>query len=229
MSDLVSSLVHPRNTVIFDLDGTLIDSVQGITASMNTALREMGRRPLDRTEVLPMIGDGGLHTVKLGLNATGGSTGVDLDAVFARWTRAYTEDQVVKIEAYPRVLQTLELLTAEGLNLGLCTNKTRAVTMPILAAAGLARFFDIVVTPEDTPFRKPDGRHILATIAAMGAEPTRCAYVGDSEIDAAAAASAGIPFILVTYGYRRGPIAEIRADALIDDFGDLPAALTRLS
>ncbi len=221
--------MHSRNALIFDLDGTLIDSVQGITASLNTALREMGRRTLDRAEVQPMIGDGGLHTVKMGLNATGGSAGVDLSAVFTRWTRAYTEDEVVKTKPYPGVIQTLNLLAAQGFQLGLCTNKTRAVTMPILEAAGLAPFFGVVVTPEDTPFRKPDGRHVLATMAAMEADPARAAYVGDSEIDAAAAAGARIPLILVTYGYPRGPIAEIRADVVIDDFGDLPAALAQLS
>lgn len=229
MPDPLSNPTHPRNAVIFDLDGTLIDSVQGITASLNTALREMGRRALDRTEVQPMIGDGGLHTVEMGLNATGGSSGVDMNAVFARWTRAYTEDEVVKTEPYPRVLETLNLLATRGFHLGLCTNKTRAVTIPILEAAGLARFFGVVVTPEDTPHRKPDGRHILATAAAMKADPTRVVYVGDSEIDASAAASAGVPFILVSYGYPRGPIADIRAQAVIADFGDLPAALAQMS
>ena len=217
------------DSFIFDLDGTLIDSVQGITASLNTALGELGRRPLDRIEVQPMIGDGGLRTCELGLAATGGRAGIDIPTVFARWTRAYVDDEVAKTEAYPGVVETLDLLAVNGFKLGLCTNKTRAVTMPILKAAGLARFFEAVVTPEDTRYPKPDGRHILATIDALGAARSRSIYVGDSEIDAAAARSADVPIVLVTYGYPRGPIAAIEADATIDDFRDLPAAMIRLS
>ena len=219
----------PKDTLIFDLDGTLIYSIHGIAASLNAALAEIGRTAIGLDAVKVMIGEGGRKTVTLGLDATGGSNDVDIEAVFQSWTRTYIEVEVAKTEPYPGVIATLELLAAQGFRLGLCTNKTRQVAIPILEAAGLARFFGAaVVTPEDTPYPKPDGRHILATIDSVGGERSRAVYVGDSEVDHAAARDAGVPMILVSYGYPRGRLADMTADATIDDFASLPAALLRL-
>jgi phosphoglycolate phosphatase len=218
----------PKDTLIFDLDGTLIDSIHGIAASLNAALAEVGRPAIGLDAVKVMIGEGGRKTVTLGLNATGGSDGIDIEAVFQSWTRTYIDIEVAKTEPYPGVISTLELLAAQGFRLGLCTNKTRHVVIPILEAAGLARFFGhAIVTPEDTPYPKPDGRHILATIDIVGGEPARSVYVGDSEIDHAAARDASVPIILVSYGYPRGRLTDMMADAVIDDFCALPATLRR--
>jgi len=219
----------PKDTLIFDLDGTLIDSIHGIAASLNAALAEVGRPALGLDAVKIMIGEGGRKTVALGLNATGGSEGVDIESVFQSWTRTYIDVEVTKTEPYPGVIPTLELLAAQGFRLGLCTNKTRHVALPILEAAGLARFFGrAVVTPEDTPYPKPDGRHILATIDIVGGERARSVYIGDSEVDHAAALDAGIPMILVSYGYPRGRLDEMKAAATIDEFPALPATLLQL-
>lgn len=219
-----------RDTLIFDLDGTLIDSIHGIAASLNAALGNVGRAPLGLDAVKIMIGEGGRKTVLQGLEATGGSDGIDIEAVFQSWTRTYIEVEVAKTEPYPGVIATLELLAAQGFRLGLCTNKTRYVAIPILEAAGLGRFFgNAIVTPEDAPYPKPDGRHILATIDSLGGNRSRAVYVGDSEIDAAAARDAQIPLVLVSYGYPHGLLADMKADAVIDRFADLPAILSRLN
>jgi phosphoglycolate phosphatase len=219
----------PKDTLIFDLDGTLIDSIHGIAASLNAALAEVGRPALGLDAVKVMIGEGGRKTVALGLDATGGSTGIDIEAVFQSWTRTYIEVEVAKTEPYPGVIATLELLAAQGFRLGLCTNKTRQVAIPILEAAGLARFFGrAVVTPEDTPYPKPDGRHILAAVELVGGERSRSVYVGDSEIDYAAARDAEIAMVLVSYGYPHGRLADMKADAVIDEFAGLPATVLRL-
>jgi phosphoglycolate phosphatase len=219
-----------KDSIIFDLDGTLIDSIHGIAASLNAALAEVGRPPLGLDAVKVMIGEGGRKTVAQGLEATGGSNGFDLEAIFQTWTRTYIEVEVAKTEPFPGVIQTLDLLAAQGFRLGLCTNKTRQVAIPILQAAGLARFFGgCVVTPEDTPYPKPDGRHILATIDILGGEPSRAVYVGDSEIDDLAAIDAGVPMVLVSYGYPRGRLADMKAAATIDGFAELPATLLKLS
>ena len=149
----------PKDCLIFDLDGTLIDSIHGIAGSLNVALGEVGRPPVELDAVKVMIGEGGRKTVALGLAATGGSDGIDIEAVFQSWTRTYIEVEVAKTEPYPGVIATLNLLAAQGFKLGLCTNKTRHVVMPILDAAGLGRFFgNAIVTPEDTPYPKPDGQ-----------------------------------------------------------------------
>jgi phosphoglycolate phosphatase len=220
----------PKDCLIFDLDGTLIDSIHGIAASLNAALGKVGRLPVALDAVKVMIGEGGRKTVGLGLAATGGAEGIDIEAVFQSWTRTYIEVEVAKTEAYPGVIETLDLLAAQGFKLGLCTNKTRHVVIPILEAAGLSRFFGpAIVTSEDTPFPKPDGRHILATIDILGGDPARAVYVGDSEIDHAAAGDANIPMILVNYGYPRGRLDDMNAQARIDTFAELPAALLRLA
>src|SRR5689334_5206975 len=97
----------PKDTLIFDLDGTLIDSIHGIAASLNAALAEVGRPAVGLDAVKVMIGEGGRKTVTLGLEATGGSAGIDVEAVFQSWTRTYIEVEVAKTEPYPGVIPTL--------------------------------------------------------------------------------------------------------------------------
>ena len=212
-------------SVVFDLDGTLLDSLGGAAATLNAVLAHHGRPALPAADVARMVGEGGRRTIELGLEATGGATGIDLDAAFALWTRAYAASDLAATPPFPGVVPTLARLADAGLRLGVCTNKSRAVTIPLLDAIGLAPFFAATVTPDDTPHRKPDGRHILATVAALGGDPATSIYVGDSEIDAEAAADAKVRFVLMSYGYRRGPIAAIKADAVLDRFEELEGLL----
>ena len=123
------------------------------------------------------------------------------------------------------MIEVLEQFRVAGAIMGVCTNKPGATTRPVLDALGLSRFFAAVVTAADTRYRKPDGRHVLDTLAAMRADRAEAVFIGDSEPDLAAARDAGVPAVVVAYGYGRAVVARMPAAARIERFHDLPAAV----
>ncbi len=216
------------DAVVFDLDGTLIDSVPGIAAALNDVLAGLGRATLPVERVRPMIGEGFTVTITKALEATGGLDGQDVSALALQWERIYLDREIMRTQVYPGVFEVLQQLQDDGVALSICTNKPKPVTRPLLEAIGLWPFMRAVITPEDVEAMKPDPRHVLATVAAMDAAHERAVYVGDSEIDVAAARSALLPVILVRYGYCRVPLDSLQPDAMIDRFDELPAALAAL-
>jgi phosphoglycolate phosphatase len=218
-----------RRAVVFDLDGTLIDSAGDLTDAVNRLLAEESRPPLGLAAVKGMIGDGARRLVERALAASGPEApDAALDGLTARFLGHYEGHGAVLTRPYPGVPETLAALKAAGRRLGVCTNKPGGPTREILAELGLAPFFDAVMGGDETPARKPDPIHLLAVAAALGAGAASAVLVGDNENDAAAARAAGMPLILVAYGYARVPLAELPAAAVIARFADLPAALERL-
>jgi phosphoglycolate phosphatase len=213
-----------RNAVLFDLDGTLIDSVPDLQAALNETLREIGKPALSQEQVRGMIGDGTAMLVARGLAASG----VPAEALAERLPRflaLYEADPVAHTRLYPGVLEVLKSLAAEGRRLAICTNKPQTATLAVLRGLGLEGLFSAIIGGDALPVKKPDPGHILGTIAALGATPDAAVMVGDNENDVAAAKAAGVPVVLVRYGYARVPFQELPADIQIDQFADLPAAL----
>jgi phosphoglycolate phosphatase len=216
-----------RNAVVFDLDGTLIDSVPDLQAALNETLREIGKPPLAQEAVRRMIGDGTAMLVARGLAASGVAADT-LAERLPRFLALYEADPVSRTRPYPDVLQVLANLVAEGRRLAICTNKPQTATLAVLRGLGLDGFFSAVVGGDALPVKKPDPGHVLGAIAALGATPEEAVMVGDNENDVAAGKGAGVPVVLVRYGYARVPLAELPADIQIDDFASLPAALAAL-
>jgi phosphoglycolate phosphatase len=152
----------------------------------------------------------------------------DLVAETERYRALYEANSTVHTRPYPGAIDALEALRAAGVALGLCTNKPHRAALAVLEGLGLAAYFDGVRGSDAVPHRKPDGRHLLEVIEAVGAVRENAIYVGDSETDLAAARNAGVPAILVDFGYSKRPVAELGADAVISAFAELEAALTRL-
>lgn len=212
-------------SVVFDLDGTLIDSVPAVAAAINRVLVEEGRQAISVAATKAMVGGGALETLVLALQATGGGDEEQAASLMERYYGAYLDDPGAHTVVYPGVMDVLEGLLAEGVAMGICTNKPGETTRPVLTALGLDKFFAAVLTPADTRFCKPDGRHVLETLAAMGSTAKGALFVGDSETDVLAANDAGIPVVCVTYGYCHVPFAELDTLALIDTFGELRGVL----
>lgn len=211
--------------LVFDLDGTLIDSVPAVAAAINRVLIEEGRDRLPVEAVKGMVGHGAIQTLEKALDATGGRDGYDLEALVERYLAAYLDDPAGATVIYPGVTEVLEGYVEAGVPMGICTNKPGATTRPVLEALNMSRFFSAVLTADDTPNRKPDGRHILETLEAMGVGPQGAAMIGDSETDMASAVNAGVPGVAVTWGYCHVPLEDLPAQALIERFSDLPRAL----
>ncbi len=215
--------------VVFDLDGTLIDSIPDVHAALNRVLEEDGRRCLTLDEVRAMIGDGARLTIERALAATGDSGGPDtVDAVTNRYMAHYLADPTGHTVIYPGVVAALEHFKTAGIAMGVCTNKPQATTSAALEALGLAPFFATVLCGESVPHPKPDGRHVLAVLDKLGAPPVAAAMIGDSEPDIAAARDAGVVSVAVTWGYAKSDPAALGADAVIDDARDLPGVVADL-
>ncbi len=214
--------------LVFDLDGTLIDSVPDLHACINRLLDSEGRRLLELPELTQMVGDGVPALVRRAYEATGGLPD-DFEDRVRRYLVLYGAALADKTVPYPGVVETLKSLRGAGHRMGVCTNKPYGPTMEILAALGLAQFFSAVAGGDSLPVRKPDAGHLLGLLEMLDSGPDRAVMIGDSLNDIQVAINAGVRSIAVSYGYRRQPVEELGADIVIDSFSDIPEALAKLS
>jgi phosphoglycolate phosphatase len=212
--------------IVFDLDGTLIDSAPDIHAAACRVLAEEGLAPMTPAEVRGMIGHGVAHLVGRLLAAHGlPPEGAQHARMTASFTAGY-EGAVHLTRPYPGVVPALARLAATGARLGICTNKPHAATLAVLDHLGLGPF-GVVVGGDSLAVRKPAPAPLRAALAALGDGPAL--YVGDSEVDAETAAAAGVPFLLYTEGYRRAPVTALPHAAAFADWGALPDLVARLA
>ncbi len=213
--------------LVFDLDGTLVDSVPDLTNTLNKVLRERGYAPLTRPEVAPMVGDGVPALVARGFAARGGDAAEAAEAL-PHYIQIYEANATVLTRPYPGVRETLEGLRRRGYRTAVCTNKLQQATMAVLEGLDLAGLFDGIAGGDRYPFRKPDPGHLLGLIGELGGNAGRAAMIGDSENDAAVGHAASVPLVLMRYGYARVAPETLGADAVLDHFAELPATLDRL-
>ena len=203
--------------VIFDLDGTLIDSVPDLHGASEKMLKDEGKAPLDLDRVRSFVGNGIPNLVE----RISETCELPLDAetqkrLVQAFLRHYDTALTARTQFYPGVKACLNRLIALDLKLGLCTNKPEAQTRTILKELGLEDKFTCVIGGDSLPQRKPSAEPLLATIKgigdAMGETLTieQCLYVGDSEVDAATADAAMIHFAIYEDGYRKTPLESLR-------------------
>ena len=216
-----------RFLLVFDLDGTLVDSVPDLRAALNEMLRERGRPPLSLPQVKRMIGDGAPAMVARALAASGADPDGATRAL-RRFLEIYEANAVRLTRPYPGVRETLTALRRLGYRTAICTNKPQQATIAVIEGLGLLSLFDGIAGGDRFPVRKPDPGHLLGLIGELGAQVAASAMIGDNENDAAAARAAGVPLVLMRYGYARVDPELLAADALLDHFAELPQALERL-
>jgi|28_taG_2_1085356.scaffolds.fasta_scaffold00013_130 phosphoglycolate phosphatase len=204
--------------VIFDLDGTLIDSAPDIRAAANSTLAALGLAPLSLVEITSFIGNGFPHLVRLVMAARGIPTQKE-DIIQARMFEHYMAHPATFSRPYPGVLECLHTLHSRGYSLGLCTNKPYAPAIEILEALKLSPIFDVVIGGDTLDVKKPHPAPLLAAIRELDTEALL--FVGDSEVDAATAEAAKVPFALFTEGYRKTAVHELRHSVRFDRFGEL--------
>lgn len=219
--------------VLFDLDGTLVDSAPGVAWSLNIALAEEGRDPLTVDRVKDLVGKGAVHLVADALSDTGGmESEAQRDRVKDNFLQVYSEHPVQDTIVFPGVMNVLEMLRAASVPMALCTNKPKKTTTPVLDAFGLSAFFPVVLCGDEVEHRKPDGRHVHATLAELAnvanLDNRKPVMVGDSENDIFAAHDAGVPSICVSFGYCHMPFDELNPTVLIDHFDAFEAALAKI-
>jgi 2-phosphoglycolate phosphatase, prokaryotic len=217
--------------LVFDLDGTLVDSLPDLRAALNEMLREVGRRELSPSEVRSMIGDGTHALVPRALRATGEviDRSLILENAHERFLNFYEAVPTKLSRLYPGVAKTLESLVESGTHLAVCTNKQQRATLAVLEGFGIAQYFEAIVGGDCVPFHKPDPRHLLAAIEQLHVDPNEAIMVGDNENDYAAARGAGSRVVLMRYGYLRVPAESLNPDAWLSDFSEIPNTLAKFA
>lgn len=204
--------------VVFDLDGTLIDSLPDIAAAANALLADHAMPPLPQQQIGSFVGMGERVFLDRLIAATA-LDGTAYDALLEEFVAIYKQS-TGRTTVFPGVVAALEALRADGIKLGICTNKPSGPLGAVLSAVDLARWFDVIVAGDTLPVRKPDPAPLRLAFERMGA--TEGVYVGDSDVDAETAQRATVPFALFTEGIRMKPIDEIPHDRAFTDFALLP-------
>jgi phosphoglycolate phosphatase len=216
-----------RLRVVFDLDGTLVDSAASLTAAVNALLAGLDRPPLEEAAVRGFIGHGVDALVDRVLTATGGIPPGGPDPQRARFRAIYAADPVGGVVVYDGAREALAALAAAGHGLAVCTQKPDEPARRLLASLGLMPPVEGLTAGDSLPALKPDPRLLEHAASQIGSGPV--VMVGDSEVDAATAANAGVPFVLRLGGYHHGPAEAIPRAAAFADFAELPALLARLA
>jgi len=212
--------------VIWDLDGTLVDSAPDLATALNAVLDKRGFFTLTTEEVRTMIGNGVPKLVERGFNAVGVRPDQEqLDGLVAMFNKEYRACATNQTRPYPGMVEVLEEIQAMNIPMGICTNKPEAFTRQILEGLGLARFFSSVVGGDTTGARKPDPEPVLACLRGLVAEPALSLMIGDSVHDVHAARAAGITVGVVPWGYRATPVETLGADFVLRDPSGLPGMI----
>jgi len=216
-----------QTSVIFDLDGTLIDSAAQIHATTNRVLHRHGLGITDASTVQSFVGNGLPKLVERLLHHHQVDTNPALLAtIITQFEADYTTSHDLT-KLYPGVRHALETLKTMGALLGLCTNKPIAPTLAILHHLNLTPLFHTILGGDSLPIRKPDPEHLWTTARDMNRP--KVIFVGDSEVDADTAQAAKIPFLLYTEGYRKSPAAQIPHHAAFDNWAALPDLIAPLA
>lgn len=216
-------------TIVFDLDGTLVDTAPDLAAAMNHVLAHFGRPAVDPEAVRHMVGHGARRTIERGLALTGGGDAAMVDIGVPVFLDFYGANICVGSRPWSGVEDALTALAGEGHRLAICTNKPERLAGDLVDALGWGGLFGAVLGGDSLPVRKPDPAHVLETLARIGGDPALAAFVGDSRPDVEAARAAGLPVVITSFGYSDVPPETLGADAMIDHFDALVPALRRVA
>lgn len=218
----------PR-AAIFDLDGTLADTAPDLHLLLSELLAEQGLAAPSPEAVRSMVGDGVAMLIRRATTAVGRPVDdAGLDRLYERFMVLYGAAPCRLTTLYPNAREVLADLADQGVRLGICTNKPQRPTELILDALGVGRHFGAIVGGDQLPVRKPHPDHLGEVLRRLGVEPADTVMIGDSRNDLASARGLGMSCVLVRFGYSSPPASELGADAMIDDFAELPTILATL-
>lgn len=216
------------SALLFDLDGTLVDSAPDLADAVDAMLAHYGQEPVGEAQVRLWVGNGAQRLVMRAL--TGQMTGDPGEAVtreaLQRFLHLYRERLSVRSRLFPGVREGLDRLRADGYRLACVTNKPEGLARPLLQDLGVGEHFPVVVGGDTTAEKKPSALPLEHAMRLLGSDAQHTLMVGDSRIDVEAARNAGVPVVCVPYGYNQGgDVREMRPDALVDDLLALHALL----
>ena len=216
----------PLRTIVFDLDGTLIDTAPDLISTLNLTLAREGMASVPYEEARKMIGGGARGMIEKALVAEGrADVKADLDRMFGDFVAHYAAHIADHSRPFPLLEATLDRLAADGYRLAVCTNKLEWLSVRLLDTLDLTRHFAAICGQDTFGMQKPDPEVLRRTIVKAGGAPDRAIMVGDSGTDVRTARAAALPVIAVTFGYSEVPIETLQPDRLISSYGELEAAI----
>ncbi len=220
----------PIKAVLFDLDGTLIDSAPDLQVAANKLLNEENRQSITLEQTIRMIGDGVPKIVERAFAATGYTVKEEqLDEFVKRYLAFYEPNAANLTVPFSGCVECLERLRLESYKMAVCTNKPFAATQKILNKLGLANLFLTIIGGDTLPgIKKPDPRHLLAALEIMNISPKNAIMIGDHANDVNAARAAELPVIVCRFGYTNGPAENLNGDLVINHFDEIPGAFLQL-
>ena len=216
----------PFSCILFDLDGTLVDTAPDLTGALNHVLAQHDLAPFSVEKVRNTVGFGARITLERSFaHYEHPITDDDLDLAHALFLAHYSDNICKDSQLFPGVIDVLKDLKANGISMGVCTNKTEHLSVDLLDQIGVACYFDTICGSDTVPNKKPHPDHIYTAISRAGGVCERTIMIGDSQADVEAARAANIPVIVMSYGYTATPSSELGADLVLDSFADIPSAL----
>ena len=215
--------------ILFDLDGTLVDTAPDLIGALNAVLEEERLPPAPPEAARHLVGRGARQLLHRGFALADRPFETAREkALVERFVELYLARITRESRPFPGLEAALDALEAEGARFAVCTNKRTDLSIALLEGLGLAPRFQAVIGADLAPRPKPDASHIFAALEAAGGRRERTLMVGDSEADIGAAKNAGVPSVAVSFGYTPVPVEELGADMIIHHFAELPGVAARL-
>jgi phosphoglycolate phosphatase len=216
-------------TIVFDLDGTLIDTAPDLIDTLNFTLARNALPTVPYAQARPLIGGGARGMIERALILEGRSAArADVDTLYASFVAQYGEHIADRSRPFPELEAVLDRLAQAGHRFAVCTNKLEWLSRRLLEALRLSDRFAAICGPDTFGIHKPNPEVLHATVRKAGGEPRRAVMVGDSITNIRTARAANVPVVAVDFGYSDVPVATLGADRVISGFGELPAAIADL-
>jgi phosphoglycolate phosphatase len=216
-------------TIIFDLDGTLVDTAPDLIDTLNIVLGRGGLPPVDYDEARGLIGFGARRMIERGLALSGKTVPpAEIERMFSDFIAHYGEHVADKSRPFPGLEAALDTLAAQGCRFAVCTNKLERLSVLLLERLGLAARFDTICGQDTFGVQKPDPEALLGTLRRAGGSASLSLMVGDSQTDILAARAARLPVVAVDFGYTDIPVRQLSPDRIISHFSELRDAIAAL-
>jgi phosphoglycolate phosphatase len=210
-----------QKAVIFDLDGTLVDTAPDLWRAANHVLAGAGRSGVSLDQVRAFVGYGARKLIARGFAATGTPLAAnEIEPLYEKFVAYYGANIAMGSVPFPGCVALLDQLKAKGVLIGICTNKLEKLSVRLMEALGLTSYFTAIVGPDTIGIAKPDPAPYREALRRMGAQTARSLLIGDSETDVLTARAAGVPVIGVTFGYTAEPIESFGPDALVSHYSE---------
>ena len=214
-------MIYKKEIIVFDLDGTLINSAPDLCFALNETLKEINIPKITLQEVMGYLGDGALELIKRGISKYQNIDNYDLEKLRLRFLEIYDSCLLNETDFYENVLDSLEKLKQMNFTLAICSNKPESLTRRIIKGLNATNYFNTITGGDTFHYRKPDSRHLENTILQSGKKIQQAIMIGDSQNDILCANALNMPSIVVSFGYSNIPVKDLNASIIMSNYINL--------